>query len=145
MLRIWPLLPIIPFVPFIPFIPFGLCRAMLSLLLLLFFPIFLFLLCFLFLLFPLFFVGNRIPLSLLFLSAMGVVRDGGASYSSQYFHSFVLPLFPSFPFIILFFLFLVGTNMPTPLGGPRLTESLDSFTDRSRMFRRLRPSKIRTF
>ena len=37
------------------------------------------------------------------------------------------------------------TNMPTPLGGPRLTESLDFCTDRSRMFQRLRLSEIVTF
>ena len=38
-----------------------------------------------------------------------------------------------------------ATNMPTPLGGPRLTESLDFLTDRSRMFQRLRLSEIVTF
>jgi hypothetical protein len=77
-------------------------------------------------------------------------------YSSYYFLCFLF-----FSFIAcfarnqiplsLFILFRDGGgawgiwNMPTPLGGPRLTESLDSSADRSRMFQRLRLSKIRTF
>ena len=36
-------------------------------------------------------------------------------------------------------------TLPTPLGGPRLTESSDFCTDRSRMFQRLRRSEIVTF
>ena len=56
-----------------------------------------------------------------------------------------IPFIPFYHFYAFYSLSAPATTMPTPLGGPRLTESLAFFTDRSRMFRRPRVSEIGTF